>query len=108
MNNRLRYMARGLLPVILSAAAVGFLLWNTDQDGPTIQTIASVEDREALLNIYNWADYIDPQILVDFEQEYGVEVNYDIYDSSEMVDAKLMTGRTGYDIVVHSSSFKRI
>ena len=105
MNNRLRYMARGLLPVILSAAAVGFLLWNTDQDSPIMQTIASVEDREALLNIYNWADYIDPQILVDFEQEYGVEVNYDIYDSSEMVDAKLMTGRTGYDIVVHSSSF---
>ena len=63
MNNRLRYMARGLLPVILSAAAVGFLLWNTDQDSPIMQTIASVEDREALLNIYNWADYIDPQIL---------------------------------------------
>ena len=39
------------------------------------------------------------------EKEYQIEVNYDIYDSSEMVDAKLMTGRTGYDIVVHSSSF---
>jgi len=100
-----RYMARAFLPVILSAAMAGFLLWNTGLDSPITPTIASVEGREALLNIYNWSDYIDPQILVDFEQEYGVEVNYDTYDSSEMVDAKLMTGRTGYDIVVHSSSF---
>jgi putrescine transport system substrate-binding protein len=57
------------------------------------------------LNIYNWADYIDPAVLDDFEREYGVKVNYDVYDSSEMVDTKLMTGHTGYDVVFHSSSF---
>lgn len=57
------------------------------------------------LNIYNWADYIDPALIDEFEREYGIEVNYDVYDSSEMVDTKLMTGHTGYDIVFHSSSF---
>ena len=57
------------------------------------------------LNIYNWADYIDPALLDEFEREYGIKVNYDVYDSSEMVDTKLMTGHTGYDVVFHSSSF---
>lgn len=61
--------------------------------------------EEPILNIYNWADYIDPQILKDFEKEYGIKINYDIYDSSEMVDTKLLTGRTGYDIVFHATSF---
>ncbi len=58
-----------------------------------------------VLNIYNWADYIDPGILDDFENEFGIQVNYDIYDSSEIVDTKLMTGNSGYDIVVHSAAF---
>ena len=58
-----------------------------------------------ILNIYNWSDYIDPALIDEFEQEHGIRVNYDIYDSSEMVDTKLMTGSTGYDIVFHSASF---
>ncbi len=57
------------------------------------------------LNIYNWADYINPKALTDFEKEFGIEVTYDIYDSSEIVDTKLMTGRSGYDVVVHAASF---
>lgn len=61
-------------------------------------------DQEKVLNIFNWADYIDPQILIDFEQEYGIRVNYDIYDAGEVVDIKLMAGRSGYDIVIHSAS----
>ena len=61
--------------------------------------------EEPVLNVYNWADYIDPSILEDFEAEYGIRVNYDIYDSSEIVDTKLMTGGSGYDVVVHSAAF---
>ena len=57
------------------------------------------------LNIYNWSDYINPDAIPDFEQEFGIQVTYDIYDSSEIVDTKLMTGNSGYDIVVHASSF---
>lgn len=57
-----------------------------------------------ILNVYNWSDYIDPSILEQFESEYGIDINYDIYDSSEIVDTKLMTGGSGYDIVVHSAS----
>lgn len=61
--------------------------------------------EQPLLNIYNWADYIAPDTLANFERETGIKVNYDIYDSSEIVDTKLMAGSTGYDIVFHSASF---
>lgn len=57
------------------------------------------------LNIYNWADYIHPDAITGFEQEFGIDITYDIYDSSEIVDTKLMTGRSGYDVVVHAASF---
>jgi len=58
-----------------------------------------------VLNVYNWADYIAPDTLEKFETEYGIKVNYDIYDSSEVVDVKLLAGNSGYDVVVHSNQF---
>ena len=63
--------------------------------------------REPVLNIYNWSDYIDPELVKEFEREFGIKVNYDIYDSSEIVDTKLLTGRSGYDVVIHSTSFSQ-
>jgi len=61
--------------------------------------------EEAVLNVYNWSDYIGETTIADFEREYGIKVNYDIYDAASTVDAKLMAGRSGYDVVFHSSSF---
>lgn len=61
--------------------------------------------EEAVLNVYNWADYIGPDTIPDFEREYGIEVNYDVYDASPTVDAKLMAGHSGYDVVVHASGY---
>ncbi len=65
----------------------------------------AVAAEEKILNIYNWADYIGASTIAEFEAEYGIKVNYDIYESSEIVDAKLMAGGTGYDVVIHSGSF---
>ena len=59
----------------------------------------------AVLNIYNWADYIGKTTVARFERETGIKVNYDIYDSSELVDTKLMAGSSGYDIVFHSAQY---
>jgi len=56
-----------------------------------------------VVNVYNWADYIAPDTLANFEAEYGIKVNYDIYDSGEVVDVKMMAGHSGYDVVVHSN-----
>ncbi|HNP37409.1 MAG TPA: polyamine ABC transporter substrate-binding protein [Woeseiaceae bacterium] len=58
-----------------------------------------------VVNVYNWADYLAPDTLAKFEAETGIRVNYDIYDSSEVVDVKLLTGNSGYDVVVHSYQF---
>ena len=56
------------------------------------------------LSIYNWSDYIGETTLDDFSSEYGIKVNYDVYDSSSVVDTKLLAGRTGYDVVFHAAS----
>ncbi len=62
-------------------------------------------EEEKILNVYNWSDYIGLDTIANFEKEFGIKVNYDIYDTSEMVDAKLMAGRTGYDFIFHAASF---
>jgi putrescine transport system substrate-binding protein len=65
----------------------------------------SLAADDNVVNVYNWADYIGPNTLQQFEAEYGIKVNYDTYPSSEVLDAKLLIGNTGYDVVVHSNSF---
>lgn len=62
-------------------------------------------EDEQVVNVYNWADYMAPEAIEAFEAEYGIKVNYDIYDSSEVVDVKMLTGNSGYDVVVHSNQF---
>jgi putrescine transport system substrate-binding protein len=62
-------------------------------------------DAEKVLNVYNWSDYIDPTVVPAFEKEYGIKVNYDVFDSNEVLFTKLLAGKTGYDIVVPSASF---
>jgi len=60
---------------------------------------------EGELNIYNWSDYIGENTIANFEKEYNVKVRYDTYDGNETLEAKLVVGNTGYDIVFPSSSF---
>lgn len=55
-----------------------------------------------VLNVYNWDDYIDEEILPEFEAKFGVTVNYDFYDSNETLLAKLQAGATGFDVVFPS------
>lgn len=57
------------------------------------------------VNVYNWSDYIDPRLLDEFTKETGIKVVYDTYDSNETLEAKLLAGRSGYDIVVPSGTF---
>ena len=59
---------------------------------------------EGTLNVYNWAEYIGEETIANFEKEFNVEVTYDNYDSVETVDAKLLAGNSGYDVVSHSST----
>ncbi len=60
-----------------------------------------------VLNIYNWSDYIAEDTIKNFEKATGIKVRYDNYDNNEILQAKLIAGKTGYDIVVPSAHFAR-
>ena len=71
-------------------------------------TSARAEEPEPkVLNVYNWAEYIGEDTLKNFEKETGIKVRYDNYDTNEILHAKLVAGRTGYDIVVPSAHFAK-
>ncbi|MBM4231154.1 MAG: polyamine ABC transporter substrate-binding protein [Gammaproteobacteria bacterium] len=58
-----------------------------------------------VLNVYNWSDYIEASVIEEFTRETGIKVQYDVFDSNEMLETKLLAGNTGYDLVVPSASF---
>ncbi|BCM25023.1 polyamine ABC transporter substrate-binding protein [Methyloradius palustris] len=64
--------------------------------------------EEKILNIYNWSDYLAPDTIPNFEKETGIKVRYDVFDSNEILHAKLVAGKTGYDIVVPSSNWAKL
>ncbi len=61
--------------------------------------------QERVVNVYNWSDYIDDSILEDFTKETGIKVVYDVFDSNEILETKLLAGGSGYDVVVPSAYF---
>jgi len=69
----------------------------------TALTAATAQDN--VVNVYNWSDYIAEDTIANFEAKTGIKVNYDVYDNNEIVDAKLLAGSSGYDIVVPSGNF---
>ncbi|MDH4582059.1 extracellular solute-binding protein [Pseudomonas sp. BN415] len=60
---------------------------------------------EPQVRIYNWFDYIGPDTLKNFQADSGIKPQYDVYDSNEVLEAKLLSGNSGYDLVVPSDSF---
>jgi len=61
--------------------------------------------KERVVNVYNWSDYIDPTVLEDFTKETGITVKYDTFDSNDLLETKLLAGKSGYDIVVPTAYF---
>lgn len=64
----------------------------------------SVSAQDRVLKVTNWAEYIAEDTIANFEAEYGIKVIYDTYDSAESIDAKLLAGNSGYDVVSHAGS----
>ena len=60
---------------------------------------------DRVVRVYNWSDYIDESILEDFTKETGIKVVYDVFDSNEVLETKLLAGKTGYDVVVPSGNY---
>ena len=66
---------------------------------------AGAASAEGVVNVYNWSDYIDESVLAQFTEETGIEVVYDVFDSNEVLETKLLAGGTGYDVVVPTGTF---
>ena len=77
----------------------------TSPDTATAAPATPAAGEDQVLNIYNWSDYIAEDTIANFEKETGIKVQYDVFDSNEVLEAKLLAGNTGYDIVVPSASF---
>ncbi|MDQ7070028.1 MAG: polyamine ABC transporter substrate-binding protein [Rhodobacterales bacterium] len=57
------------------------------------------------VRVYNWSDYIDEDLLAKFEEETGIKLIYDVFDSNEVLETKMLAGSSGYDVVVPSGTF---
>ena len=109
-----------LLSLLLGVAGLGLVACgNKTEEKSTSTEVAPTEtaaaaatpagdDEEKILNIYNWSDYLAEDTIPNFEKETGIKVRYDIFDSNEILHAKLMAKNTGYDIVVPSSNWAKL
>lgn len=88
-----RFRRAGLLATVVAALAAF--------------TAPAAQAQQKVLNVYNWSDYIAEDTIRNFEKETGIKVNYDNYDSNEILHAKLVAGNSGYDIVVPGSHFAK-
>ncbi len=70
--------------------------------------VAVAQQEEKVLNIYNWSDYIGDDTIANFERETGIRVRYDNFDNNEILHAKLVAGKSGYDLVVPSSNWAKL
>ena len=93
----------------LGKTVVGKLMNRLVIAGLVALSAAAATAQEAkVLNIYNWSDYIAEDTIKNFEKETGIKVRYDTFDNNEIVHAKLVAGKTGYDIVVPSSGWAKL
>ena len=67
--------------------------------------VGTVQADDKVLHVYNWSDYIAPDTVAKFEKQTGIKVVYDVFDSNETLEAKLLAGKSGYDVVVPSNNF---
>lgn len=97
-------IARTLLLALCAAlAACGGSGSDSTTASTTDKPIAAPKAEARVVHVYNWSDYVAEDTLAKFEAETGIKVVYDVYDSNEMLEAKLITGGSGYDVVFPSA-----
>ena len=98
MNNLLR-VALTASTMALALAACG-----KKEEAPT-QTAAGPAEEEKVLHVYNWSDYVAEDTIANFTKQTGIQVTYDVFDSNDLLENKLLAGNSGFDVVVPSASF---
>jgi putrescine transport system substrate-binding protein len=80
------------LTVLIAAATAAF-------------TLSAGAQTKRMVNVYNWSDYIAPDVLKDFTRDTGINITYDTFDSNDTLETKLLAGKSGYDVVVPTGNF---
>jgi putrescine transport system substrate-binding protein len=88
-------------PIVYLLASL--LVSGCGQTGPTRQPPAAAEEK--VVNVYNWYDYIEPEVLQKFTARHGIQVRYNMFDSNGTLEAKLLVGHSGYDVVFPSGAY---
>jgi putrescine transport system substrate-binding protein len=94
----------------LIPAKAGIHYWAAATSGILIAMLSvfdgtATAQQQRVVNVYNWSDYVDPTVLDDFTKKTGITVRYDTFDTSDTLEAKLLAGQSGYDVVVPTGYF---
>lgn len=99
MNNTLR----GALTV--AAVALALAACGKKEEAQQAQQTAAPAAEEKVLHVFNWSDYIAEDTIKNFEEKTGIKVTYDVFDSNDVLETRLLAGNSGFDVVVPSASF---
>jgi putrescine transport system substrate-binding protein len=86
-------------------AYIGLTIAGCSREANVLSKSPDLSSSDKTLNVYNWNAFIEPSVISDFEKEFGIKVHYDVYDSNEIMEGKLLAGHTHYDVVVPGGSF---
>lgn len=92
--------ALAVTSIALAVAACG-----KKEEAQQAQAPGAAAEEEKVLHVYNWSDYIAEDTIKGFEDKTGIKVTYDVFDSNDMVETRLLAGSSGFDVVVPSASF---
>jgi len=101
----MRAPIQAALATLLAAVTVAGCGRKSETQDVAAPATPAAPAEEKVLNVYNWSDYIDPAVIEAFTKETGIKVSYDVFDSNEVLETKLLTGQSGYDVVVPSAYF---
>ncbi len=92
--------ALAVTSIALAVAACG-----KKEEAQQAQAPGGGAEEEKVLHVYNWSDYIAEDTIKGFEDQTGIKVTYDVFDSNDMLETRLLAGSSGFDVVVPSASF---
>lgn len=95
--------------LLTALCALSLVACGKKEEAPqaSVAAAAPANTEEKVLNIYNWPDYITQDMVANFEKESGIKVNYQTFENNEALQAKLIAGNSGYDLVVPGAVFAK-
>lgn len=104
MTSRMRRIVFSAVTAVL-LSMVGACGSDSTPQPSAAQPTAAPASEQKVLRVYNWADYVAENTISDFESRSGIKVSYDVFDSAEMLATKVLTGGSGYDVIVPNGGF---